>query len=63
MKRTVKQRVDEFKLAKKENEAKLTFEEFGQIQELSNDFEIITTAFYFGYMKGWKKGKKGGAKA
>lgn len=59
-KRTVKQRVDEFR--KNNPKAKFMLDEMNEIAELGSKFDIIMTAFYFGYMKG-QKVKKGGAKA
>ena len=59
MKRTVKQRVDEFR---KNNKASFTLDEMNEIMELDNTFDRILTTFYFGYMKG-QKAKKGGVKA
>lgn len=60
MKRTVKQRVEEFR--KNNGKAKFTLDEMDEIMELDSMFDIVLTAFYFGYMKG-QKTKKGGATA
>lgn len=59
-KRTVKQRVDEFR--EKNPKAKFMIEDMNEIMELDSTFSRIMTAFYFGCMKG-QKAKKGGAKA
>lgn len=58
MKRTVKQRVDEFR--KKNPKVNFLLDDMNEIAELDSTFDIIMTAFYFGYMKG-QKVKKGGA--
>lgn len=57
-KRTVKQRVDEFRA--KNPKAGFTIDDMNEIMELDSTFDRIMTAFYFGYLKGQKK-KKGGA--
>lgn len=59
-KRTVKQRVDEFR--KKNPKANFMLDDMNEIMELDSTFDRIMIAFYFGYMKG-QKAKKGGAKA
>lgn len=50
MKKPVKERVAEFR--KNNEKANFTFGELKEIMELGGTFEIIMTAFYFGYMKG-----------
>lgn len=60
MKRTVKQRVDEFR--KKNQKANFMLEDMNEIMELDSTFDRIMTAFYFGYLKG-QKAKKGGVKS
>lgn len=59
MKRTVKQRVDEFR--KNNQKANFTLDEMNEIMGLDSTFDRVLTAFYFGYLKG-QKIKKGGAK-
>lgn len=59
-KRTVKQRVNEFR--KKNPKAVFLIEDMDEIMELDSTFDRVLTAFYFGYMKG-QKVKKGGVKA
>lgn len=59
MKRTVKQRVDEFITAKPKN-VTLSAVEMDEIWKTGSTFDIIKYAFYFGYMRGMKA-KKGGA--
>lgn len=59
-KRTVKQRVDDFR--KKNPKANFMLEDMNEIMELDSKFDRIMTAFYFGYLKG-HKAKKGGVKA
>ncbi len=59
-KRTVKQRVDDFR--KKNPKASFLLDDMNEIMELDNAFDRILTAFYFGYLKG-QKAKKGGVKA
>lgn len=66
-KRTVVERVEEFKSKKSPRTAKMTFDEmseiahmFGLFLNFCDAFKIINTAFYLGYMKG-QKAKKGGA--
>lgn len=59
-KRTVKQRVDDFR--KKNPKANFMLEDMNEIMEPDSSFDRIMTAFYFGYMKG-QKARKGGAKA
>lgn len=58
MKRTVKQRVDDFR--KKNPKAKFLLDDMDEIMELDSTFDRVLTAFYFGYLKG-QKAKKGGA--
>lgn len=58
-KRPIKDRVDELK-ANKPKSAKMTAQEWDEIRGLGNDFDMITTAFYFGYMRA-VKAQKGGA--
>lgn len=60
MKRTVKQRVDDFR--KKNPKANFMLEDMNEIMELDSTFDRIMTAFYFGYLKG-QKARKGGVKA
>lgn len=60
MKRTVKQRVDDFR--RKNPKANFMLEDMNEIMELDSTFDRIMTAFYFGYLKG-QKAKKGGVKA
>ncbi len=60
MKRTVKQRVDEF-VTDKPKSATLPAAEMEEIWKIGSTFQIIRYAFYFGYMKGMKA-RKGGAK-
>ncbi len=59
-KRTVKQRVDDFR--KNNQKAKFLLDDMDEIMELDSTFDRVLTAFYFGYMKG-QKAKKGGVKA
>ena len=59
-KRTVKQRVDDFR--KNNQKANFLLDDMNEIMELDNAFDRIMTAFYFGYLKG-QKAKKGGVKA
>lgn len=61
MKRTVKQRVDEFR--KNNHKANFALDEMNEIMELDSMFDRIITAFYLGYIKGQKEQKKGGATA
>lgn len=58
-KRTVKQRVDDFR--KNNPKANFMLEDMNEIMELDSTFDRIMTAFYFGYLKGQKRAKKGGA--
>lgn len=60
MKRTVKQRVDEFR--KKNPKANFLLDDMNEIMELDSTFDRVLTAFYFGYLKG-QKTKKGSVKA
>lgn len=57
-KRPIKTRVDEFKKNKPKS-AKLTAQEWEEIRGLGNDFDIVMTAFYFGYMRAMKAQKGG----
>lgn len=59
MKKTIKQRVDEF--MKKNPEERLSVVDMNEIYETGGAFNIITYAFYLGYMRGIKK-KEGGAR-
>lgn len=59
MKRTVKQRVDDFR--KNNHKANFAIEEMDEIMGLDSMFDRIMTDFYLGYIKGQKKQKKGGA--
>lgn len=66
-KRTVVERVEEFKGKKSPRIVKMTGDEFTEIAQMfgpflnfCDAFKIINTAFYLGYMKG-QKAKKGGA--
>ncbi len=63
-KRTVIERVEEFKKTKKANTAKLYYREMVEISEMfgaalkfCDAFEIISTAFYLGYIKGLRARK------
>lgn len=56
--RTVKQRVDDFR---KKPKANFMLEDMNEIMEIDSTFDRIMTAFYFGYLKG-QKAKKGGVK-
>lgn len=59
MRRTVKQKVDEY--VKKHPEAyNLLLTDANEIRELDDMLDIVCTAFAYGYMKG-AKAKKGGA--
>lgn len=65
--RTVVERVEEFKSKKSPRMAKMTFDEmseivqmFGPFLNFCDAFKIINTAFYLGYIKG-QRAKKGGA--
>lgn len=58
-KRSIVERVDEFKKTKPDS-AKLMATECEEIYRLGNMFDIIVTAFYYGYMKGSKVAGKGG---
>lgn len=61
MRRTVPERVNEY--IKKHPEAhNMLIVDMDEIHELGNMFDIILTAFAYGYMKG-SKTKKGGAKS
>lgn len=69
MRRTVVERVDEFKKNKKSHSAKMSYDEMSEISEMfgatlnfCDAFKIISTAFYLGYIKGSKM-KKCGTKA
>lgn len=55
-KRTVPQQVEEFR-EKNPKAAKLMLEDMNEIAELGDRFNIIETAFYFGYMCGIKANK------
>lgn len=57
MKRTIKQRVDRF--MKRNPEIDLTAIEMNEIYETGGIFNIITYAFYLGYMRGMRA-RKGG---
>lgn len=59
-KRTVKQRVDDFR--KNNPKANFTLDDMNEIMELDSTFDRVLTAFYFGYLKG-KKEKKESIKA
>lgn len=59
-KRSIIERVNEFK-ENNPKSAKLMADEWEEIRSLGNMFDIIVTAFYYGYMKG-SKASKGGAK-
>lgn len=66
MKRTVTERVEEFKKKKSSHTAKMTYAEmveimemFGAMMNFCDSFKIISTAFYLGYIKG-SRTKKGG---
>lgn len=61
MKRTVKERVDDFIPKKPKNET-LSAVEMDEIWQTGSTFDRIMTAFYFGYLKG-QKAKKGGVRA
>lgn len=56
-KRTVPQRVEEFR--RNNPKAKFMLEDMNEIMELDSTWKRVATAFYFGYMKG-QKSKKGG---
>lgn len=63
-KRTVIERVEEFKRKKNANDAKLYYYEIAEIAEMfgvalnfCDAFEIISTAFYLGYIKGLRARK------
>lgn len=58
MHKTVPQKVNSF-MEKEKNPAKLYIEEMDEIYKAGSIFNIINTAFYYGYMKGIKA-KKGG---
>ena len=58
-KRSISERVDEFKKTKPDS-AKLMADEWEDIRSLGNMFDIIVTAFYYGYMKGSKAAGNGG---
>ena len=58
MKRTVKQRVDDF-IPKKPKNAMLSAVEMDEIWQTGSTFDIIKYAFYFGYMCGIKEEKGG----
>lgn len=58
-KRTVKERVDEFR--KNNPKAHFLLEDMNEIMEMGDNFSRVLTAFYFGYMKGKKSGKGGAA--
>lgn len=67
-KRTVVERVEEFKCKKGQRMAKMTFDEMSEIAQMfgpflnfCDAFKIINTAFYLGYMKGQKAKKRGAA--
>lgn len=69
MKRTVKERVEEFKKKKSSHTAIMTYDEMTEIAEMfgamlnfCDSFKIINTAFYLGYIKG-SRAKKGGVGA
>ncbi len=61
MKRTVKQRVDEYVKKHPEVHSSLLVMDMNDIRELGNMVDVISTAFAYGYMKG-AKAKKGGAR-
>lgn len=56
--KTVPEKVKAF-LKKEKNPAELYIEDMNEIYETGGIFNIINTAFYYGYMKGIKA-KKGG---
>lgn len=58
MRKTVKERVDEF-IPKKPKNATLSAREMDEIWQTGSVFECVRYAFYFGYMRGIKS-KKGG---
>lgn len=58
MKKTIKQRVDRF--MERNPEVDLSVIDMNEIFETGGIFNIITYAFYFGYMRGMKE-RKGGA--
>lgn len=59
-KKTILERVDKFRKNKPKS-AKLTINELEEIRSAGNTFDIIVTAFYYGFMKG-SEASKGGAK-
>ena len=60
MKRTVPERVKEFRASNPK--ARFLVEDMNDIMELDSAFDRVMIAFYFGYMKG-QKAKKGGVVA
>lgn len=61
MRRTVPERVNEY-IKKHPESYNMLVVDMDEIHELGNTFDIILTAFAYGYMKG-SKAKKGGAKS
>ena len=59
MHKTVPEKVNSF-MEKEKNPAKLYIEEMDEIYKAGSIFNIINTAFYYGYMKG--VGRKGGVR-
>lgn len=57
-KKTVPEKVEEFKEKNPDIMSMLLAEEMNQIYETGNAFDMIATAFFFGYMKGSKAKKK-----
>lgn len=60
MRKTVPEKVKAF-MAKEKNPAKLYVEDMDEIYQTGNMLDIISTAFYYGYMKGVGR-KKGGVR-
>lgn len=60
MKRTIKQRVDDF--VKKNPRKQLFLVDMDEIHETGDMLDMIRYSYYLGYMRGMKA-KKGGAKA
>lgn len=58
MARTIPQRVKSF-IEKEKNPAKLYFKDMNEIYHSGDVFDIINTAFYYGYMRGLKS-RRGG---
>lgn len=61
MRRTVPEQVNEY-IKKHPESYNMLVVDMDEIRELGNMFDIILTAFVYGYMKG-SKAKKGGAKS